>query len=96
MLVLPFLERMVRSLVRVGRPEAAWPMAREAADRTGEPWLALIVLASRGDVEGTLALLDSFAAVGYGVREFYEDEDLAAALRTEALAPARRRYPLPE
>ena len=47
-------------------------------------------------MDATLHALDRCAEAGYETWQFYDEEDLAARLRSEAFEKVRRKYPDPE
>lgn len=89
-------DRLIRSLVRLGRFEEAQTAAEQARTEAGDSWYLAVVSAARDDVPQTLRWLDVLAAEGYHAADFYGDDILRAALRRPAFETIRQRYPEPE
>jgi hypothetical protein len=94
-LLYDFEDRVIRGLVRIGKTDEALAAAREVEKRDDDPWYVAVALAAKGDVAGTREVLSRLASRGFTRAQFYEDEDLGRALRSEALAAVRKEFPEP-
>ncbi len=87
-------DRMLRSLVRLGRFDEALAVARAATERDGNSWYEMVVHACAGDADALLDLIGTSIDDGYfEARQLYDDEDMGPALQDDAMAAVRERYP---
>lgn len=87
---------LVRSLVRLKKVDEAIREAESIAKRKdGTQLLLALALASKGDVKGVLAHLETKMAQRYLIEDCYYDEDLGPLLRSDAFRAVRDRYPPP-
>ncbi|MCH7734509.1 MAG: hypothetical protein IH961_04760, partial [Chloroflexi bacterium] len=89
-------DRLVNSLIRLKRFDQAFDIAtqhRKANDN--EPWYPTIVKAAEGDVAATARWLEKCDDYGYISEDYYDDEVLAAALRSPGFESLRKKYPEP-
>jgi hypothetical protein len=86
---------LVRSLARLKRFDEALVEARESTRRDGDPYFELVVHAVAGDVENAARVLGECIKQGYHIETFYEDLDIARALRSNAFAKLRDKFPDP-
>ncbi len=87
---------LVRSHIHLGRLDEALAVARDAAARHENPRFHVLAYAARGDVTETLTWLDRCAEQGHWIDFFYFDDIIGPALRSDAFAPVREKYPEPD
>lgn len=88
-------DRLIRSLVRLGRFYEALNIAKTSSFRDGDPWFETVVHAAAGNISETTHLLDYCARMGYTTKDFHNDPDLGPALRTDEFTSLRNKYPTP-
>ncbi len=87
-------ERMIRSLVRLKRPDEAAEALDEAADPFGRGMLfPVLVAAAKGDVDFVMEQFDS--AGPFNPKIWYSDPDIGPLLRQPAFERLRQKYPPP-
>lgn len=90
-------DHLIRSLLHLKQFAAA---AREIdqlnKDEADPTWFRTLLFAAQGDVAQTSANLEKHVADGYEIWEFYEDNILGPALRSDALKALREKYPEPK
>ena len=84
---------LIRGLIRLKRFDAAAAEADRLAHRTDDPLYPTLVHAARGNVEETAGGLARCVEAGYSTAEFYDDDILGQALRSEPFRELARRYP---
>jgi tetratricopeptide (TPR) repeat protein len=87
---------VIRSLVRLKRFDDAGAEADRLAHRTDDPFYPTLVHAARGNVEETAGGLARCVEAGYSAAEFYDDDILGPALRSELFHELAKRYPEPK
>ena len=89
-------DRIIRSLARLGRHDEALAIARTSTERDLDPWFEAVVQAAAGNVEETIDAMRHCLSTGaYTPEQFYADDDMGPALRSEAFAPLRELWPAP-
>ena len=88
-----FRDRLVRSLLRLGRTTPAMEEARRSTAEDGDPFYEALCLAVMERPEELLPMLEVLVRHGYEPAQFYEDEFLGHALRTPKFAAVRARFP---
>jgi tetratricopeptide (TPR) repeat protein len=92
-----FHQMLVNCLVRLEHFDEAHRQAQRIYADDGDPFPAAIVAAAQGDLEQTTQWLHKCVNEAYyDLDDFYENEILAAALRSEAFKTLREQYPPPE
>ncbi len=86
-------DRLVRSLLHTNRLERATEVANEYWMQTNDPLLRAVVSAASGDVDLTEQWFRYCVDYGYSPAAFHEDEFLASALKSEAFAGVREKFP---
>jgi tetratricopeptide (TPR) repeat protein len=95
-LLLLYEDRLVRGLARLGRVKEALRVAQESTRRDDNPHFEAVVHAIAGDVAATGRVLVAMEELGYAAEDFWDDEDIARALATDAFVELRKRYPEPK
>jgi len=91
-----FEDRLIRSLVRIGRLDEAMEEAKVSSARDGDVWFEAVVHAVAGRTAETSESLAVCAGRGYEPADFYDDPELGPALRSTEFAHLRQKYPAPE
>lgn len=89
-------DALVRSHIHLEQFDEALTLARDAAARHENPRFHVLAHAGRRDATETLAWLDRCAEQGHWIESFYFDDVVGPALRSDAFAPVREKYPEPE
>jgi tetratricopeptide (TPR) repeat protein len=89
-------DRLVRSLVRIGRLDEALMVVAAPPREEHLNLLEAVIRAAAGDVARTAEALKKCVEVGLGPEDFYHDWDLGPALRTDRFRALRARYPEPK
>lgn len=90
-------QRLVYSRVHLNELDEALAVAEQGLPGQGAAsWLLAVVYAARRDVENTGKWLEECTRDGYGPEDFYADEILRSALRSQLFRKLRERYPAPD
>ena len=89
-------DRLVRALVHLKKFEEAQQAAEASTKkRYSDRILPVLVAASTGDANKTLAAIEKARPTRFNLQRFYQDPDLGPMLRAEGFRTVRDRYPEP-
>lgn len=90
-----FEDRLIRSLLRARRVDEARREAKLSTSRDGDRWFEAVVAAATEDLDEASKTLRACLERGYTTDDFYADDDLGAALRSDKLSKLRADFPEP-
>ena len=92
-----YMDRLIRSYVRLGQLAAARREAKHSTEYDQDPYYEALVAAAAGDVDQTTTLLEQLQREqDYVIDDLYGDEDMSRALEQPAFADWRKENPPPQ
>jgi hypothetical protein len=88
-----YVDRLVRSLVRLGKPADAAAVVRARDVANFDTPLLVLAYAATGDLNRTIEAIQQCIAEDYTLVQLYDDDDLGPILKTDALRSVREKFP---